>query len=101
MSTLSKHVIVMEFQNNDGGFAYFTVVDEDGELVETHEMRYGFAYFTVVDEDGELIETHEMRSQLWHDMGEPSQITVTIEPGDKLNEDVQFDKDGNIVGTSG
>lgn len=79
MSTLSKHVIVLEFQDNE----------------------YGFAFFAAVDEDGELIETHEMRSQHWRDMGEPSQITVTIEPGDKLNEDVQFDKDGNIGGTSG
>ena len=42
------------------------------------------------EEEGEVIVWHELQldKRVWEEMGRPEKITVTIEPGDKLNEEV-------------
>lgn len=47
--------------------------------MESDEM----AYFTTDEEEPRVI---TMSQQDWNDFGQPDQITVTIEPGDKLND---------------
>ena len=44
--------------------------------------------YAQADEEGSL-RTHlvELDRQVWKDMGMPTSITITIEPGDKLNEE--------------
>lgn len=46
----------------------------------------GSATFERLDEDGQR-RVVELESDAWEDMGRPHTITVTIEPGDRLNED--------------
>lgn len=51
------------------------------------EGRYGGIEFVVADEsgrsDGPIVTLSDER---WQDMGAPKVITVTIEPGDRLND---------------
>ena len=51
------------------------------ELAKVTELR---AIFTNPDDDS--VSTATLDAESWEDMGEPTVITVTIEPGDKLNE---------------
>ncbi len=39
-----------------------------------------------LSESGHSIRTLELNEEQWRDLGCPSEITVTIEPGDLLNE---------------
>jgi hypothetical protein len=38
-------------------------------------------------EDRARANAHWLHHEVWVDMGEPDTITITIEPGDKLNEE--------------
>lgn len=47
----------------------------------------GLTSFLTRDEDtGSVVEAHELPEDVWVDMGSPDTITVTVEPGDLLNE---------------
>lgn len=39
------------------------------------------------DEPGEQPTRVQLDKQLWKDMGEPSVVTITVEPGDLLNDE--------------
>ena len=43
------------------------------------------AAFDTDDEDDESNRHVSMSVQNWNDMGQPNEITVTVEPGDRLN----------------
>lgn len=47
-------------------------------------------WYGIVDEDNPIRYTHTMAIpiQSFLDMGNPTQLTVTIEPGDKLNNEI-------------
>ncbi len=45
---------------------------------------YGY-FFTNHNDDGDFERCVEISKQDWTDMGSPDVITVTIEPGDRLN----------------
>lgn len=57
----------------------------DGAIVHVEEVA---SFVSVLDEDAEplTVRTVEMRVSDWVDMGRPTTITVTIEPGDALND---------------
>lgn len=51
----------------------------DGRITHTFRMRY---------EDTNVIQrTVELDAEDWEEMGRPETITVTIEPGDRLNDE--------------
>lgn len=63
---MTKHAIVLKrVSRNDSGILVFES-DDDADYI--------------------LHEKHKMRGDIWEEMGRPDTITVTIEPGDKLNE---------------
>lgn len=54
---------------------------------ELDEEEQGFTVFqTRPDEEWEGIETCIVRRDLWLEMGEPMTVTVSVEPGDLLND---------------
>ena len=62
---LTKTQTVMEFDLVDSGHVYFSSKDDD-----TSDRLRGF----------------NMEENDWNDMGSPLEITVTVEPGDRLND---------------
>lgn len=44
------------------------------------------ASFWSIDERGEMDTVCTLPHRLWVDMGRPAVVTVTVEPGDRLNE---------------
>lgn len=53
-----------------------------GPVVGTFEL-----FQSIVDEPGDRVTTTGIDHDVWVELGEPEQITVTVEPGDRLNED--------------
>ena len=48
--------------------------------------RHHCALFERLDEDGDR-RTLSMEYDTWEEMGRPNTVTVTIEPGDRLNQE--------------
>lgn len=46
-----------------------------------------YARFLSDTEDGDPRHVLYVERDLWHEMGQPSTLTITVEPGDLLNED--------------
>lgn len=66
-------------------------VVDDGAIVSAEDRKTGEDYdmvqFTTAQTDEESGTIHELQfnAAAWQDMGEPHALTLTIEPGDKLN----------------
>ena len=58
------------------------------EAVLTYDAigRHGFITFDAdLNDTGEIDRVVEITEEAWVDMGTPTVVTVTIEPGDRLN----------------
>jgi hypothetical protein len=51
------------------------------------EQKVVFAQSTAIDDPGATVGWLELSTPKWRELGCPQEITVTIEPGDKLNEE--------------
>jgi hypothetical protein len=71
---LSKSRTVLDFLHGEGGeITFVRKLDEGEEVLPTHLRRI------------------EIPRQLWNELDNPMQVTISIEPGDQLNEEVEDD----------
>ncbi len=71
MSSLTKTTTVLRYHGRNADSAWFRPVTDSGDPGRSHVLY--------VDRD------------VWGDMGEPQLLTITIEPGDRLNVGVSDD----------
>jgi len=53
------------------------------ELTGAGNSRITFSQYD--EETGFMLSRTQMKRELWEDLGKPEVVTMTIEPGDKLN----------------
>jgi hypothetical protein len=71
---LSRSRTVLDFLHAEGGEATFAWKPDEGEEPSATHLR-----------------RIDIPRQLWNDLGNPMQVTISIEPGDMLNEEVEDD----------
>lgn len=52
-----------------------------GSGMESHRVIFS----REPDEDGDVPHTHYLPRDVWEDFGRPDTITLTVDPGDRLN----------------
>lgn len=63
-----------------------------GELTKSSSLlrlvltSFGDAFFVSGEADDDPVYALQMSEDRWTELGKPEEITMTIEPGDKLNE---------------
>lgn len=65
MITCTKTTCVMDLEDPDSGKGFYVMREDD---------------------NGNVVRIVKLLDDTWDDLGRPAQITVTIEPGDRMND---------------